>query len=379
MARAMAENNEQRISKLIPLADALARIEAIVKPVAPQQFALREAHGRVLAADAVPPSGLPSALRALRDGYAIRSDTTTDASAYAPAPLAAAPARVDAGNPLPAGTDAIALLDAVVNRNGRYEIIAQVAPGEGVLSANTDAAAGTPLRRAGERVRDLDLAVLHAAGVSNVMVREPGIFLVTARPPGDRFVDGAREWVAPAIATGGGFLVSFEGGPVLSFEAALKEDEADAIVTVGGTGFGRTDASVRTLARVGKVEFHGVALSPGETVAFGTVGRRPVLMLPGRIDAAMAAWLLLGRPMLARLTGSAEALPGTPARLLRKVSSTLGMGELVPVRMKDGKAEPIASGYVPLQALAHSDGWFFVPAESEGYPVDAEVVVHPWP
>jgi molybdopterin biosynthesis enzyme len=379
MARAMAENNEQRISKLTSLTDALARIDAAVKPVAAQQFALREAHGRVLAADAVQKSGLPPAPLALRDGYAVRSDTTTDASSYAPAPLAAAPARVDAGNPLPSGTDAVASPDAIVVRNGRYEIIAPVAPGEGVLAANTDAAAGTPLRRAGERVRDLDLAVLNAAGIANVMVREPNIFLVTARPQGDRFIDGAREWIAPAIGTGGGFLVSFEGGPVLSFEAALKEDEADAIVAIGGTGFGRSDAGVRTLARVGKVEFHGVALAPGETVAFGTVDRRPVLLLPGRIDAAMAAWLMLGRRMLARLTGSAEELPGTPARLMRKVSSALGTGELVAVRMKDGKAEPIASGYVPLHALAHSDGWIFVPAASEGYPADAEVVVHPWP
>jgi molybdopterin molybdotransferase len=51
----------------------------------------------------------------------------------------------------------------------------------------------------------------------------------------------------------------------------------------------------------------------------------------------------------------------------------------VPVRTYDGGAEPIASGYVPLSALAQADGWVFVPADSEGYPPGAEVVIRPWP
>ena len=136
---------------------------------------------------------------------------------------------------------------------------------------------------------------------------------------------------------------------------------------------------MRTLASVGRVEAHGIAISPGETAAFGAVGPRPVLVLPGRLDAALAGWLLLGRPMLARLAGGVELQPGTTARLTRKVASTLGLAEIIPVRVRDGKAEPIASGYVPLSALAQSDGWVLVPADSEGYPPGTEVMIQAWP
>jgi molybdopterin biosynthesis enzyme len=64
--------------------------------------------------------------------------------------------------------------------------------------------------------------------------------------------------------------------------------------------------------------------------------------------------------------------------LARKVASTLGLAELVPVRIRDGAVEPIGSGYVPLSALAEADGWILVPADSEGYPPGAEVVIRTW-
>src|SRR5262249_46558243 len=146
---------------------------------------------------------------------------------------------------------------------------------------------------------------------------------------------------------------------------------AEAVIVIGGTGSGTNDRSVHTLARLGRVEVHGIALAPGETAAFGFVGSRPVLLLPGRLDAALAVWLVAGRHLLARLTGSVEPEPVTRAKLARKVSSSLGLAEVIPVRLHDGGAEPIASGYVPLSALAQADGWILVPPESEGFPPGA--------
>jgi len=57
----------------------------------------------------------------------------------------------------------------------------------------------------------------------------------------------------------------------------------------------------------------------------------------------------------------------------------LCLTEVVPVRCHGGKAEPIASGYWPLHAIAQADGWILVPPDSEGYPAGTEVVVRPWP
>ena len=65
--------------------------------------------------------------------------------------------------------------------------------------------------------------------------------------------------------------------------------------------------------------------------------------------------------------------------LKRKVTSTIGLTELVPVSCAGAVAEPLASGYLSLESLARSDGWLVVPAESEGFAAGAPVAVRPWP
>ncbi len=371
----MADETEspQRIARLTPLADVLARVDALVKPVAPREVDTAAAIGRVVAGD-VNTVLNPRMPLALRDGWAVRSDLTTDASSYAPAPLPAA-ARIDAGEPMPAGADAVAPLDVVVMRGGRAEIIAPIGAGEGVLPAGADADRQTTFVQEGRRLTRVQAAVLAAAGVTRLHICEPRVRVVRARAVGDDVIDAAVALIAGEIAAAGGCVPRGDA----ELETALKDDAADAIVAIGGTGSGRHDVAVRTLARCGRVEVHGIALAPGETAAFGAVGPRPVLLLPGRLDSALAVWLVIGRRLMARLCGGTEVETATKARLSRKVASTLGLAEMVPVRMRGGAAEPIASGYVPLSVLAQADGWILVPADSEGYPPGAEVVIRPWP
>jgi molybdopterin biosynthesis enzyme len=47
--------------------------------------------------------------------------------------------------------------------------------------------------------------------------------------------------------------------------------------------------------------------------------------------------------------------------------------------LRDGQAEPLGSGYLPLQTIAQADGWILVAADREGYPAGASVMVRPWP
>ena len=121
-------------------------------------------------AHAIPPQAI-----ALRDGYALQSDWTSDASSYAPAPLPQMPARVDVGDALPAGADCVAALDHVAIKGDRAEALAVVAPGEGILPAGGDAAANQPLLGVGKTLRASDVALLRIAGISKVSIRAPRI------------------------------------------------------------------------------------------------------------------------------------------------------------------------------------------------------------
>ena len=123
--------------------------------------------------------------------------------------------------------------------------------------------------------------------------------------------------------------------PDRSTRRSVRRD-AHAGFVIGGTGSGRGDASVRTLTQFGRVEAHGIAVSPGETAAFGFVGTRPVLLMPGRLDSALAIWLLVGRHIVAKLAGGSVEDTPNMLPLKRKVTSTIGLTELVPVRCADG-------------------------------------------
>jgi molybdopterin biosynthesis enzyme len=354
----------------------------LARPVAPREVELSAAAGRVLAADVLVEAPVPPTAVALRDGWAVRADQVADAGPYAPAALTPAPTFVEVGAPLPPDADAVLPPDAVTLRDGVAEATATVVPGEGVLAAAADAEPGRPLCRAGTRLRAIDLAVLRAAGIPRVRVRAPRLRVVTA----NAFIDAVDDTVAPLVARGieaaGGTAdivrVALDGAPAL--ERALQQAEtADAIVVIGGTGAGRHDASVRTLARLGKVDIHGVGLVPGESAAIGVINARPVLLLPGRLDAALAVWLVLGRHLLMRLAGQNDPEPGTPARLARKIASTVGLAEVVLVRRCEGGIEPIASGCFPLQALAQADGWVLVAPDREGFAPGATVDMYALP
>src|ERR1700724_3003583 len=357
-------NAPQRIERLTPLAGALAWIDRLAAPVVPAKVEARHALGHVLAADVMAPTTMPGRPLALRDGFALTADATLDASSYAPAPLAQPPYAVEGGDVFPPEADAIAPVEAV-ELDPVPRVLASLVSGEGVLARGADAVEGELLRCQGEPLRRTDILVFARLHLHHVTIRQPRVRLAPVRP-----FDPVLSNIAALIASG----VDMEGAVLAQpentgdLDAALADVRAHAVILVGGTGSGARDHSVRALAKRGHVAFHGVGLSPGETTAFGTVYERPVLIVPGRFDAALAAWLVLGRRMLARLCGRAGGDRGTPVVLTRKVASTLGLAEVVPVRREADGIVPLASGYLPLQALAHADGYILVPADSEGYP-----------
>jgi molybdopterin molybdotransferase len=363
----------QRITKFAPLAQACARIDALAAPVEAREVSLDNGLGKILAADASAPATLPPRAVALRDGWAVRSDAVLDAGPYAPAPLAEKPSWVEAGENIPTGMDATLPPEALVLKEHGAEALAGAAPGEGILAAGADAAAGFALRRSGERLRLIDLALLRAAGIETVKIRAPKIGLVCAKKAaGD---DALTPTLSRLVEASGGIA---EIQPAMSLEQSFGDASVDAVFVFGGSGAGRNDKSVLTLARVGRVEFHGVALLPGETAAFG-IAAKPVLILPGRFDAALAVFLTLGQRLIARLAGALEDGSKIPLKLARKIASQPGFAEFVALRREDNVAMPLSSGPSTLAALVRADGWLLVPPESEGYPAGATVEMRLFP
>jgi molybdopterin biosynthesis enzyme len=221
-----------------------------------------------------------------------------------------------------------------------------------------------------------------------VIVRKPRLRICRAGQSPDAVGEAAALWLADAVAKDGGDPLAAEHGasppplPALAGKEGVSAVEAimdgvDGAIIIGGTGSGRRDHAVEALARAGTVASHGIAMTPGETAEFGFVKSQPVLLVPERLDAAIAAWLLIGRVMLARLQGLSDDMSGAEGTLTAKVTSTIGLAELVLVRWSGGGVEPLAAKYLPLATLSRADGWIVIPASSEGLPAGARVAVRP--
>lgn len=369
-----ASETIQTIARLTPLADVLAMVDLRVKPVTPRTLDVAAAPGRTLAVDAMA-SARPSAMLALIDGWAIAADLTLGAGGYASVPLMLPPQRIETGQPLPPDCDSVAPFDAIKVADGKAEALVTINPGDGVLPAGGDNDPAIPLRRAGERLRLTDVAAFAAIGLARITAREPRVRVLPLRGTG--IVIATARLIASDIERCGG-LVKLDDA-ARDFGTVLAAENTDALVVIGGSGSGRNDNGVLTMAREGEVALHGIALTPGETTALGFAGPRPVLLLPGRLDAALAVWMTVGRRILERLAAANHREAHDNLPLARKVTSTVGLAEVIPVRRVDGKAEPLASKYLSLSSLTRSDGWILVPAESEGYAAGTPVTVRGWP
>lgn len=354
-------------SALMPLAEALDRLLGGLAPVAPRALLLDAARGAVSAGAVAAPEKSGRTV-ALRDGWAVAAAAVTGASPYAPVLLGREPAWIEAGDSLPAGTDTVLVPEAVEGRS----VVGDAFSGEGTRGPGEEFSPhDDPLVAAGGRVTPLGLLALGAAGLDRVEVRVLALRLVATHRAG-RF--------APALAAfasaRGAAVETVAAGSEDAVAGAIRDGAADAVLVLGGTGLGRTDRSAAALGRVGTVAAHGIALRPGETAAFGAAAGRPVLLLPGRPDAMLAAFLTLGRPLIAALAGAAPP-PRAHGTLRRKLASTIGLSEIVFVRRTPEGIEPLGGADIPVGRLIRADGAVLVPPDSEGYPTGATVEVIP--
>jgi molybdopterin biosynthesis enzyme len=263
--------------------------------------------------------------------------------------------------------------DAVELSGPIVQVLAEAIPGQGVRRIGGDIAQGSFVA-AGRRIGPLDLLIARAAGLERLRVRCPRLRIVNI--PSTSGQTTTAKLIAESARAAGAEVILTEaaGRDAASITGALVTDGCDLLAAIGGSGVGRSDASVAALAERGDVVAHGIALQPGRTSAVGRIGKIPVIMLPGAPDQALAAWWTLALPALDRLSGR---LPRTPLMLplVRKVASLVGIAEIVLLERKDAAWMPLAVGELPLATIARADGWLAISGGSEGHaagtPVDA--------
>ncbi|KJC49704.1 molybdopterin-binding protein [Bradyrhizobium sp. LTSP885] len=353
---------------LTPLEAALDAVLRGLVPVAPRELPLAEAlHG--IAAEMPALRAHPPRDVAIGDGWAMRANDLVGASSYAPLPLGVPPVWVEAGEAMPDGADCVVDADVIDASGPMAQVLGEAIPGQGVRRAGSDVAEGRTVIEAGRCVLPRDLLLLRAAGVDRLMVRRPRLCVVNI--PGGQV---SAQFVAEAARMAAAEIVCTEaaGRDAAAIAAALDPRACDLLITIGGSGVGRTDAAVTALAGRGEVLAHGIALQPGRTAAVGRIGTTPVVALPGAPDQAFAAWCAIAIPVLDRLSGRRprETL-GLP--LARKVASSVGVAEIVLLARQQDAWMPLAIGDLSLDAIARAEAWLVVSGAAEGFAAGTSV------
>ncbi|WP_339463005.1 molybdopterin molybdotransferase MoeA [Pseudomonas sp. EA_105y_Pfl2_R69] len=328
-------------NNLRPVDQAIAELLARA-PVPPpvERVALGQALGRVLAEPLHAPFAVPAWDNSAMDGYALRAADLPDAGGCLPlagriaagdAAAQALPAghavRIFTGAPLPPGADSVVMQEHCQLEEGRVWL-PPVQGGEHVRRRGEELAAGTRVLSAGQRLRPQELGLLASFGIDRVAVyRRLRVGLLSSgnelREPGEALQPGQiynanRYSLAGVLSSLGLEVQDYE---IMADELAASRDalslaasEWDMLITSGGVSVGEEDHLKQAIRELGELHLWRLAIQPGKPLAFGEVGGKPWIGLPGNPAAALITALVVARPFLLRAQGCQDVLP-QPLRL----------------------------------------------------------------
>jgi molybdopterin molybdotransferase len=373
--------------------------------VSGENVRLDDALDRVVSEDIVAPADVPGFDRATMDGFAVQSASTFGASESNPAYLevvgsvhmgrapdirvgAGQAARVPTGGMLPAGSDAVVMVEHTdVIDATTVEIHRSVAPGQHMVARDEDVPAGQVVLPGGCRLKPQHIGMLAAIGRCEVPVfRRPRVGIISTgdevlppdRIPAPGQIRDINSHTLSALvqAAGGVFtrygIVDDDAKRLLATcEQALAEN--DMVLVSGGSSVGIRDLTYETLEALpqSQILVHGVSIRPGKPTILAQCGSKAFWGLPGHVTSAMIVFMVLVKPFLEHVGGCVTQPPQpVQARLSRNLPSVQGRVDYVRVRLKTRGdelwAEPLMGQSGLIHTMTSADGLIAVPLNSEG-------------
>lgn len=289
-----------------------------------EKIDLKDALGRVLAADIVSAIDVPPADNSAMDGYALRQSDWTSAdhaleisqritAGKPPAPLKpGTAARIFTGAETPQGADVVVMQEKSRADGNQVYLDAVGNIGANIRPKGQDITQGGTVLQKGHRLRAQDLGLIASLGIASIEVRRRLRVAIISTgeelvEPGDPLQPGqiynSNRYMLQALVEGWGFeVVDFgitaDDPQIISGTLSEASREADAIITTGGVSVGEEDHVKAVVESLGHIDLWRVAIKPGKPFAFGDVLGTPFLGLPGNPVSAFVTALVIARPYL---------------------------------------------------------------------------------
>jgi len=372
------------------------------------------ARGRVLAERVDAGLDVPGFDRASMDGYAVRGRDTFGADEADPVVLDLAgtvhageepdvevgegeAAEISTGAVMPPGADAVVMVERTTDTEGGVEVRTAVAPGDHVMLAGADVAAGERALGPGTRLTAREIGLLSALGVESVPVRgEPTVGIVSTGDelvrPGEDLDSGAGQiydvnsyTIAAAVAEAGGdpVLYPHAGDDYDEMERILREAaaECDLVLSSGSTSASAVDVIYQVVEERGELLLHGVSVKPGKPMLVGRLADSAYVGLPGYPVSALTIFRTFVAPAIRTAAGLPEPATATvTARMAAEERYGEGRTRMLPVglvREQTGEllAYTVDKGSGATTSLVEADGVVEVDADTAYVAADEPVEV----
>ena len=394
--------------RTMPLAEARAIIDRAIRPIErTERIPLHDANGRMLGEDVVSTADVPPFSRAAMDGYAVRAEDTTGATASAPRVLrcidqvftgqvplqAVGPGQcieVATGAPMPDGADAVVMVEETeTDGSGLVRIRASAPPRQNIGPQGADIQRGQTVLRAATLLNASRVGALAALGLTEVVVyAKPRVAILSTGneivSPGAPLAPGQiydinRFTLSAVVGDHGGIAVPF-GTAVDSLDELMRVVDRclgeDLLVFSGGSSVGHRDLIMDVIAAKGEVLFHGIAVKPGKPTAFGRIDGKLVFGMPGYPTSCLSNAYILLAPTLRRIARlPSQAIRSVTLPLGARVASVPGRHQFYSVRIADGAAIPAFKASGDITSMSQADGYIEIPADVEAVEKGALVEV----
>ena len=367
-----------------------------------EYVSLIDAQNRVLAKNLASPINVPPFLRAIMDGYAIKSNDTKAASKKRPVLLEII-GRITAGQDrrykvkpgkavaiatgarIPEDADAVVMVEQTEQEDGKVKVFKEIKHGVNVASKGGDVKKGRVLLEKGTWLTPQDVGLAASLGTNKVPVfKRPRVAIFST---GDELAEPGSKLHGASIFESNRYMISSMvqeyGGEAI--DLGICRDDRDLIssklrealrfdltVVSGGTSVGETDYLPDLVNSMGKpgLLVRGVAVKPGSPTGLGIVNDKPVILCPGHPVSSFVAFYIFGRPLLFKMLQT-EGPPSANlvAKMRKGISVHKNMRTCVRVKVvRKGNgsssyylADPVsASGASLLSTLTNSNGMVIV-------------------
>ena len=385
---------------MISVEEARERIMAHVQCMATERLPVEACMHRFVVEPVMAPFDHPLFDNSAVDGYAFAFGTADrwtvvgEVAAGQVRNIALGPGecvRIFTGAALPEGTDTVVMQEFTVRQGDILQHTdAKLRRGGNVRWKGEQVKAGDVLLQAGALFTPQVAGLLASSGVSHV--------ITGMRPQVDVLVTGS-EFAAPGSVPGPGRIFSSNDamlGAALELakvnwhgrlvpddrqmlEQALRESEAEVIITTGGVSVGDHDLVREVLEGLGAtIVMHGVRQKPGKPMLFALLNGVPVFGLPGNPRAVMILYWEYVLPFLRGLMGAAQPhLEKESIRLKEGVTLKGDRSEFRAGRVSQGEVMLLRDeGSHMLSSLVEANALVYLPAGTHRFPADSPVEVH---